>query len=116
MRINEKESHDVRHKLMKKEEVLKSKERIVVSLENKLHQIKKEKDGVINKLAETKKTVKNGNKKNQLQKKKDKSAIIDIPILIDNQKLANKEIHMKFSSTIFRSIEKKMILLKNYQK
>jgi hypothetical protein len=61
--MNEKELHDARYKLTKKEEVLKSKERIVISLENKLRQIKKEKDGVINKLAETKKMVKNGNKK-----------------------------------------------------
>jgi hypothetical protein len=91
MRINERKSYDARHKLPKKEEVLKSKERIVVSLENKLHQIKKEKDGVTNKLADTKKKIKNGNKKSQSQKKKEKLAIAEIPILIDDQELEDKE-------------------------
>jgi hypothetical protein len=63
VRMNKRESRDARHKLTKKEEMLKSKERIVVGLENKLCQIKKEKNGVANKLAETKKKIKNGNKK-----------------------------------------------------
>jgi hypothetical protein len=63
--MNEKESRDVRQKLIKKEEMVKSKERIVVSLENKLCQIKKEKDGISNKLAETKKQIEKGKKKSQ---------------------------------------------------
>jgi hypothetical protein len=91
VKINEKKSCDARYKLTKKEEVMKSKERIIVSLENKLRKIKKEKDGVINKLAETKKSVEKGNKKSRSRKKKEKSVITKIPILIDDQEVVNKE-------------------------
>jgi hypothetical protein len=112
MRISEKESRDVRYKLTKKEEVVKSKERIVVSLENKLRQIKKEKDGVSNKLAETKKLIEKGkwsqNKKKDQQiaessknrgnksksrsrKKKERSSITEILILTDDQEQGDKD-------------------------
>jgi hypothetical protein len=64
---------------------------MVVSLENKLRQIKKEKDGISNKLAETKKSIEKGKKKSQSRKKKEKLAIMEIPILIDDQSLQDKE-------------------------
>jgi hypothetical protein len=43
---------------------------MVVSLENKLRQIKKEKDGVSNKLAETKKLIEKGKKKANHERKR----------------------------------------------
>jgi hypothetical protein len=86
VRRNEQESRNVRQKLSKKENLLKEKERIVAGLENKLRQ-----NDVIKKRAETKNTPKEEKSKSRSKKKKEKSAITEIPILVDDQEMADKE-------------------------
>jgi hypothetical protein len=91
VRRHERESRDVRQRLMKKEDLLKAKERIVDGLEKKLHQKNKEKNDVTKKPASIKNLDKEGNSKSQSRKKKEKSKITEIPILVEDQEDADKE-------------------------
>jgi hypothetical protein len=71
--------------------MLKEKEQIVAGLKNKLRQIKKEKNDVTKKLVETKNTNKEGKSKSWSRNKKEKSTVTEIPLLVDDQEIADKE-------------------------